>query len=275
MRRRACHALRQARSLASDEAAAASERARAAAALLREQPAAGPPLIFDRRVKTAQARERSLPSLSSSSQPLTLSQRGRAAWLARNDEPLQREVAERLVERLQDVRVPPPDLFSFFKPLCCRQGRDVAPRQVRRAFPTALVLGGSHLAVAACLGAGLGGVTRLVHLDSSADVLSAVARSPVPSGCSRELVLGDEEAVPLPPASVDVVLACLSLHWLNDLPGCLIQARDWKEGGRRRAAHVQRCLAHHSLPRARRGLRLAARCALTASCWPPFLAAAR
>lgn len=38
-------------------------------------------------------------------------------------------------------------------------------------------------------------------------------------------VAGDEEALPFAPASFDLVVASLSLHWANDLPGCLVQLR--------------------------------------------------
>jgi SAM-dependent methyltransferase len=35
----------------------------------------------------------------------------------------------------------------------------------------------------------------------------------------------DEENLPFAPASFDLIVASLSLHWVNDLPGCLIQLR--------------------------------------------------
>jgi len=35
----------------------------------------------------------------------------------------------------------------------------------------------------------------------------------------------DEERLPFAPGSFDLVIANLSLHWVNDLPGCLIQLR--------------------------------------------------
>jgi SAM-dependent methyltransferase len=38
-------------------------------------------------------------------------------------------------------------------------------------------------------------------------------------------VAGDEEFLPFAPASFDLVVASLSLHWVNDLPGALIQLR--------------------------------------------------
>ena len=38
-------------------------------------------------------------------------------------------------------------------------------------------------------------------------------------------VVADEEFLPFGPASFDLVVASLSLHWINDLPGALIQMR--------------------------------------------------
>lgn len=35
----------------------------------------------------------------------------------------------------------------------------------------------------------------------------------------------DEETLPFAPASFDLVLSLLSLHWVNDLPGALAQLR--------------------------------------------------
>ena len=53
----------------------------------------------------------------------------------------------------------------------------------------------------------------------SSDLSEAMARL-------HELaVVADEEFLPFAPASFDLVVASLSLHWINDLPGALIQAR--------------------------------------------------
>jgi NADH dehydrogenase [ubiquinone] 1 alpha subcomplex assembly factor 5 len=38
-------------------------------------------------------------------------------------------------------------------------------------------------------------------------------------------VVADEEFLPFGPGSFDLIVASLSLHWINDLPGALIQAR--------------------------------------------------
>ena len=38
-------------------------------------------------------------------------------------------------------------------------------------------------------------------------------------------VAADEECLPFAPASFDLIVASLSLHWINDLPGALVQLR--------------------------------------------------
>ena len=100
-----------------------------------------------------------------------------------------REVAERLLERLDDIR---------------------------RDFPRALDLGCHHGTVAGLL-AGRGGVESLVQ----ADISPAMARLAAAPG--RPAVVADEEALPFAEASMDLVTSVLSLHWVNDLPGSLLQ----------------------------------------------------
>jgi SAM-dependent methyltransferase len=38
-------------------------------------------------------------------------------------------------------------------------------------------------------------------------------------------VVGDEEALPFADGAFDLVVSCLTLHWVNDLPGALVQIR--------------------------------------------------
>jgi len=38
-------------------------------------------------------------------------------------------------------------------------------------------------------------------------------------------VVADEEFIPFAPESFDLVISCLDLHWVNDLPGTLVQLR--------------------------------------------------
>jgi SAM-dependent methyltransferase len=50
--------------------------------------------------------------------------------------------------------------------------------------------------------------------------------SPAMAGVNGGLaVAADEERLPFAAGSFDLVVACLSLHWVNDLPGALIQLR--------------------------------------------------
>jgi NADH dehydrogenase [ubiquinone] 1 alpha subcomplex assembly factor 5 len=49
--------------------------------------------------------------------------------------------------------------------------------------------------------------------------------SPQMARHDHPVVLGDAEALPFAPASFDLIVANLSLHWVTDLPGALIQLR--------------------------------------------------
>jgi SAM-dependent methyltransferase len=99
-----------------------------------------------------------------------------------------REAASRLVERLDEVR---------------------------RDFPRALDLGG-HGGVLAQTLAERSGIGTVIHTD----LASTLARR----GPGLRVV-ADEEFLPFAPVSFDLIASCLSLHWVNDLPGTLIQLR--------------------------------------------------
>ncbi len=98
------------------------------------------------------------------------------------------EVADRLAERLEDLN---------------------------RRFPTALALGDRTGLIKRCL-AGRGGVETLI----SADLSPAMA-----SRAGGLALAADEEFLPFADGSLDLVIAPLSLHWVNDLPGAMIQIR--------------------------------------------------
>ena len=84
-----------------------------------------------------------------------------------------------------------------------------------RDFPAALAIGGGGLAGELLDEAGLGArVGWLVQ----ADLSPAMTRR-----AGRPALVLDEEALPFAQASFDLVLAPLTLHWANDLPGALIQ----------------------------------------------------
>jgi NADH dehydrogenase [ubiquinone] 1 alpha subcomplex assembly factor 5 len=99
---------------------------------------------------------------------------------------LKREIAERLVERLDDVR---------------------------RSFPLALDLGCHGDEVARALGDRTT-VGQLVRSDLG---------QPFARRAGGPAVVADEEALPFAAASFDLVMSAMNLHWVNDLPGTLIQ----------------------------------------------------
>lgn len=114
--------------------------------------------------------------------------RDRAAPRLDQHDFLLREVAERVADRLDDVK---------------------------RRFPLALDLGCHTGQMARQLGA-RGGIETLVRCDLSPEMAGRAGP------CA---VAADEEALPFAEKRFDLVLSCLSLHWVNDLPGALVQAR--------------------------------------------------
>ncbi len=117
--------------------------------------------------------------------------RDRAARSLPQHEFLLREIGERLADRLDDVN---------------------------RSFPCALDLGCHHGVLADGL-RGRGGVERLVQCELSETLARSAARGGQPA------LVGDEEQLPFAAGSFDLALSLLSLHWVNDLPGCLLQLR--------------------------------------------------
>jgi NADH dehydrogenase [ubiquinone] 1 alpha subcomplex assembly factor 5 len=102
-----------------------------------------------------------------------------------------REVAERLADRLDDVT---------------------------RRFPVALDLG-CHTGEMADTLKGRGGIETLIQCDLSPAMAGRAALNGHPT------LVADEEWLPFAPASFDLVISNLSLHWVNDLPGTLVQIR--------------------------------------------------
>lgn len=102
------------------------------------------------------------------------------------------EAAERLLDRLDDLT---------------------------RRFPLAVDLGCHDGTVARAL-AGRGGVETFVQCDVSEAMVRRAAEQPPRPG-----LVADEECLPFAAASLDLVVSNLSLHWVNDLPGTLIQVR--------------------------------------------------
>lgn len=126
--------------------------------------------------------------------------RARAARDWRGRDFLKREIAGRLAERLGDVK---------------------------RRFPLALDLGCHGDEVAAALDQPAAGDGKAVDLLVRTDLGQAFAyRAGGPA------LVADEERLPFAAASFDLVLSAMTLHWVNDLPGTLIQiARILKPDG--------------------------------------------
>lgn len=91
---------------------------------------------------------------------------------------------------------------------------------VARTFPNCLDLGARGGAMTAAL-AQRQDIERLVQCDLSHEMIK-VAES-FPRGGVK--LVADEERLPFKPASFELVVSNLSLHWTNDLPGALIQIR--------------------------------------------------
>ncbi len=124
--------------------------------------------------------------------------RERAARRFADHDFLFREAAERLAERLDDVA---------------------------RVFPRALDLG-ARTGVLAPLLSSRAGIETLIHCDLSPAMMRAArARPCAKEGPRRAVVVADEEFLPFAEGSFDLIVSCLSLHWTNDLPGALLQAR--------------------------------------------------
>jgi NADH dehydrogenase [ubiquinone] 1 alpha subcomplex assembly factor 5 len=111
--------------------------------------------------------------------------RDRAATMVAGVADVLRDAAERLLDRLDDTT---------------------------RCFTTALDIGGRAVVAPLLRARGI----KVVSCDLSAAMAA---------GNGGPAVAADEEFLPFAPASFDLVVASLSLHWVNDLPGALIQLR--------------------------------------------------
>lgn len=116
---------------------------------------------------------------------------------------------ELLRARAQRARRLGPSTF-----LLDRVAQDMAERlaSVLRSFPLGLDLGTQT------------DVLRRV-LAESGKVGTVIAANPLTDGHRGLAVAADEEALPFGDASLDLVVSAMALHFINDLPGTLIQIR--------------------------------------------------
>jgi SAM-dependent methyltransferase len=109
--------------------------------------------------------------------------------------------------------------------LLARVAEDLAERfaSVLRQFDIAVDLGtpGDYLRRAL---AASGKVETLIAVGPLAADFS-LPRAPPPGEVNTNIVTADEEALPFRDASLDLVVSALALHFVNDLPGALIQIR--------------------------------------------------
>jgi SAM-dependent methyltransferase len=112
--------------------------------------------------------------------------RERAAATVQRVEPILAEAADRLLDRLDDTT------HRFNRALDLGGRGVVAPRLAARGIPL------------------------VVSADLSPRMAGRAAGLPVAA---------DEEWLPFAEGAFDLVVACLSLHWVNDLPGALVQIR--------------------------------------------------
>ncbi len=107
--------------------------------------------------------------------------------------------------------------MTAFDFLFCEVADMVADRlsDMSRRFPLALDVG-CHTGQMAKLLAGRGGIEHLLQCDLSEKMVREVG---------GQKFVCDEEFLAIGDATLDLVLSCLSLHWVNDLPGALIQMR--------------------------------------------------
>ena len=86
-----------------------------------------------------------------------------------------------------------------------------------------------HFETVVDLGAHVGTLVELRLIDSETVTMISADLSPsmaaVAAGWGSPALAADEEALPFADGALDAVLSCLSLHWVNDLPGALMQIR--------------------------------------------------
>ncbi|MGA0394475.1 MAG: methyltransferase domain-containing protein [Rhodospirillales bacterium] len=87
--------------------------------------------------------------------------------------------------------------------------------EINRTFPMALDLG-CHSGQLRKHLQNRGGIEQLFQTDISPQMISRVQGA---------ALVSDEEWLPFADQSLDLIISCLNLHWVNDLPGALTQIR--------------------------------------------------
>ncbi|XP_063978633.1 arginine-hydroxylase NDUFAF5, mitochondrial [Diachasmimorpha longicaudata] len=120
----------------------------------------------------------------------------------------------KLLQRERAARDPEVKLYDYLKE---EVGYRLADRvfDIKREFQCALDLGCGRGHVSKNIEPA--SVKKLILADMSP---SFVQQAEAPEGVEVERKVLDEESFSLGDNSLDLVISCLSLHWVNDLPGC-------------------------------------------------------
>jgi SAM-dependent methyltransferase len=133
-------------------------------------------------------------------------------------------IIDRALLRVRQRRAPALGPSTF---LADRVAEELADRlgTVLRDFPRGLDLGTPTDAVRRVL-AGSGKVGTIIAANALVQgALVDDARADAEAGRSRLAVAADEEALPFRDGTLDLVVSALALHFVNDLPGTLVQIR--------------------------------------------------
>jgi SAM-dependent methyltransferase len=168
-----------------------------------------------RKSLSAEEQGRFLSSMTVFDRKVKREQRGRAAFLDAGGkyEYLRKHVGEVLVDRIEDIKRD----FPLALDVGCHTG------QLYELICREQGLGGEG---------GIGGVKRLVQCDISHRALQRAQQrqASLEAECSSRVethfVQADEEFLPFPAETFDLVLSNLSLHWVNDLPSAMTQIRN-------------------------------------------------
>ncbi|TPX62767.1 hypothetical protein SpCBS45565_g06914 [Spizellomyces sp. 'palustris'] len=136
-------------------------------------------------------------------------QRDRAALRkeSRDVDYLKDEVADRLVDRLLIQKLPN-DILVFTK-------------DIKRRFSKVIDLGSGAGHIIKFVDSDM--MDKLIMYDMSEKLLHR--DKDIVYEVPTERIAGDEESLPFEENSVDAIMSSLSMHWVNDIPGTLIQAQ--------------------------------------------------
>ncbi|MGB2074637.1 MAG: methyltransferase domain-containing protein [Henriciella sp.] len=109
------------------------------------------------------------------------------------------------------------DQYDF---LLKRASSDLISRldDISRSFPTVLDLGSHHGLMSEALDQH-SSIGQIFALERAGSLARQTRHRGIPT------IQGDEETLPFKDGSFDLISSALSLHWINDLPGALIQIR--------------------------------------------------